>query len=71
MVTRRDYTAEAVAAAKSVLIELVHLLGEYRDEIVLVGGWVPELLLGDQVPPHTGSMDIDLALDHRRLREEG
>jgi hypothetical protein len=46
MVTRRDYTAEAVGAAKSVLIELVHLLGEYRNEIVLVGGWVPELLLG-------------------------
>ncbi len=35
MVTRRDYTAEAVAAAKSVLIELTHLLGEYRDNIVL------------------------------------
>ena len=71
MVTRRDYRAEAVFAAKSVLIELAHLLGEYRDEIVLVGGWVPELLLGEQVPPHTGSMDIDLALDHRRLQEEG
>jgi predicted nucleotidyltransferase len=60
-----------VAAAKSVLIELVHLLGQYRDEIVLVGGWGPELLLGDHVPPHTGSMDIDLALDHKRLQEEG
>jgi len=71
VVTRRDYTSEAVAAAKSVLIELVHLLGQYRDEIVLVGGWVPELLLGDRVPPHTGSMDIDLALDHKRLQEEG
>lgn len=33
MVTRRDYTAEAVEAAKSVLIELTHLLGEYRDNI--------------------------------------
>ena len=31
MVTRRDYRAEAVFAAKSVLIELVHLLGEYRE----------------------------------------
>ena len=71
MVTRRDYRAEAVFAAKSVLIELVHLLGEFRDEIVLVGGWVPELLFGEHEPPHTGSMDIDLALDHRRLQEEG
>jgi len=43
MVTRRDYTDEAVKAAKSVLIELTHLLGEYRDNIVLIGGWVPEL----------------------------
>jgi hypothetical protein len=71
MVTRRDYTSEAVEAAKSVLVELARLLGEYRDEIVLVGGWVPELLLGDSEVPHTGSMDIDLALDHRRLQQGG
>lgn len=46
MVTsRRDYGAEAVAAAKSVLVELVQVLGEFRDQIVVVGGWVPGLLL--------------------------
>ncbi len=71
MVTRRDYSNEAVDAAKSVLVELIHLLGEYRNEVVLVGGWVPELLLANRETPHTGSMDIDLALDHRRMREEG
>ena len=42
MVTRRDYTAEEIEAARSVLIGLVHLLGEYKDDIVLIGGWVPE-----------------------------
>ncbi len=52
MVTRRDYTADAVQAAKSVLIELMHLLGEYRDDIVLIGGWVPELLLPQEPYPH-------------------
>ena len=39
--SRRDYTAEAVAAARSVLIELVQLLGEFRDQMVVasqVGG---------------------------------
>jgi len=51
MVTRRDYTAEAVEAAKSVLIELTHLLGEYRDNIVLIGGWVPELLIPQKPRP--------------------
>jgi hypothetical protein len=37
---RVDYTSEAVEAARSVIIELVHILGEYRDNIVLVGGWM-------------------------------
>lgn len=71
MVTRRDYTADAVAAAKSVLIELTHLLGEYRDNIVLIGGWVPELLIPQKPRPHVGSIDIDLALNHLKIREEG
>ncbi len=30
---RVDYTADAVKAAKSVMIELVHILGEYRDSV--------------------------------------
>jgi hypothetical protein len=69
MVTRRDYTAEAVEAARSVLIELTHLLGEYRDDIVLIGGWVPELLLPQEPRPHVGSMDIDLALNHLKIAD--
>ncbi len=72
MVTKRtDYLSEAVEAARSVMIELTRMLGEYRDGIVIVGGWVPELLLGHVGQPHTGSLDVDLALDHRALGEVG
>ena len=35
--TRTDYPADAVAAARAVMLELVRLLGAYRDEIVIVG----------------------------------
>jgi hypothetical protein len=70
MVTRHDYTAEAVEAAHSVLIELFHLLGEYKDHIVLIGGWIPEILLPNNSNPHVGSMDIDIALNHRRISDE-
>jgi hypothetical protein len=69
MVSRRDYTADAVHAAKSVLVELMRLLGEYRDDIVLIGGWVPELLLPQEPSPHVGSMDIDLALNHAKIQD--
>ncbi len=71
MAKRTDYTEIAVSAAKSVLIELAHLLGEYRDDMVLIGGWVPELLLAGSSERHVGSMDIDLALNHLTLGEAG
>ncbi len=34
--TFRDYSENQVQAAKSVLLELVRLLGEYRDDNVVV-----------------------------------
>ncbi len=71
MVTKHDYTQEAVDAARSVIIELVHLLGQYRDHIVIIGGWVPYLLLPEQKDPFIGSIDIDLALNHQLLQDEG
>lgn len=71
MVTQRDYSEELVRAARSVLVELMHLLGEYWENIVLVGGWVPDLLLGSKESPHIGSVDVDLALNHMTLRDEG
>jgi hypothetical protein len=35
--------------------------------MVLVGGWVPELLLPASHPPHTGSLDVDVLLDSSAL----
>jgi hypothetical protein len=70
-ITFRDYSRDQVEAARSVLLELVRLLGEYRDDIVVVGGWVPQLILPPGHPPHVGSIDVDLALNHRNLREAG
>jgi hypothetical protein len=49
------------------MLELTHLLGEYSDDIVVIGGWGPELLLAD----HVGSIDVDLALNHLKLQEAG
>lgn len=72
MVTKRtDYTAEAVEAARSVMLELSRILGEYQDDMVIVGGWVPELLLEKAPRAHIGSLDVDIALNHRTLREVG
>jgi len=67
MVTRRNYDRQRVEGAHSVLLELARILGRFGHHIVVVGGWVPELLIKDAPEPHVGSTDVDLALNHRLL----
>jgi len=70
VVTKTDYNQIAVKAAYSVLIEVVRILGEYREHIVLIGGWVPQFLFQHKSELHTGSIDVDLALDHKQIGDE-
>ena len=70
-VTKDNYPELAVKAAESVLLELVHILGEYLDSIVVIGGMVPRYLITEPEEPHVGTTDVDLALDHRRFDEPG
>lgn len=65
-----DYTARQIEAARRVLVDVQQVLAGFRDSIVLVGGWVPDLLLPDAAEPHVGSIDVDLALDAKRLEDE-
>ena len=67
MAARSDYGQREIEAAKSVLIELVQILGEYREQMVLIGGWVPFFLFG---PEHVGSIDVDIALDREEITDD-
>ena len=71
MVNKGDYNISMVQAAHSVLLEVVHILGEYRNNIAIVGGWVPDFIMPNAPEHHIGSIDVDLALDHRVLEEVG
>jgi hypothetical protein len=65
--TSSDYGARQIEAARRVLVDLGQVLGGFRDCIVVVGGWVPDLLIPDATDPHVGNIDVDLALDVKRL----
>lgn len=67
MVTQANYPKTEIEACLSVMVELMTLLGEFRDHLVIVGGWVPYFLIGEKGAKHTGSLDIDLALDFRNI----
>jgi len=61
------YSRAFTEASKSVLIEILRILGNYRDYLVLSGGWAPYFILqrfGD-TDQHCGSIDIDFVLDPR------
>lgn len=65
---RSGFLPDVSAASTSVLLELMAILGAYRDALVLVGGWAPYFLIETSKRPddkfeHVGSIDIDLAVD--------
>ncbi len=69
-----DYAAGITEASKMVLLELMTILGSYRDALVLIGGWAPYFLLQYRRRPevefeHVGSIDIDLVVDPRIIDE--
>jgi len=70
VVTRKDYNQIGVKAAYSVMLEIIRILGEYRGNMVLIGGWVPQLLFQNTSELHTGSIDVDLAFDHKRITDD-
>ena len=67
MVKKSDYSEPEAQACFSVIVEIINILGGYRDNIVLVGGNVPHLLIPSAKEKHPGSLDVDLALDFRNI----
>jgi len=69
MKVRSEYSTREIEACVIVMRELFTYLKPYRNQIVLVGGWVPYFLLEKYMPSgsgydqHVGSLDIDIALD--------
>ena len=67
--TQSEYDARQTEAARRVLVDVGQVLAAFQDCLVLVGGWVPDLLLPDADEPHVGSVDVDLALDAEKLQD--
>lgn len=82
--TVADYRDEVTEASKSVLLEVMTIVGEYKPAIVLIGGWTPYFLLHSRLAfdgseplafgagkfRHAGSIDIDLAVDPSKITGE-
>ena len=56
---------EQIKAARTVLLEVLNALGAMRDDLVIVGGWVPDLLYPSS--NQMGSLDVDLAVSPKAI----
>ena len=73
--TRDAYTTEATQLVRQTCLYILTRLGDFVDELVVVGGLVPSLLidvddLTSVVDNHVGTLDLDLGLELAVLQEE-
>jgi len=70
MVTKSDYQRDEVDLCLSVLVEIMTVLNSFKNDIVIIGGWVPYFLIGKPEDQHIGSLDIDMAFNFKNISDE-
>lgn len=70
--TRAGYSGAATQLIRDAALTLATFIDDYRDDIVLVGGLVPTLLIETPAPmdAHVGTMDLDIGLSIAVLDDE-
>lgn len=71
MATKSGYDGLVVKACRRALARVAELVGDYGDSVVLVGGNVPPLLYPEDAAGYSGTIDVDLAVDHLRSGGSG
>jgi len=58
MTIKPDYSQIQTEAARRILIEVMNILEEYKEDMRVVGGWVPDLYYPERY--HVRSIDVDM-----------
>jgi hypothetical protein len=66
-----EFSEARIKASYDVLIEVMHILADFVDDMSVVGGWVPTLLIPSAIEPHIRSLDVDLLLNGQKISEAG
>ena len=73
--TMDEYRGDSLALVRSTCLYVATKLGDMLDDIVIVGGLAPSLLVDQETLPwgldeHAGTMDLDMGLSLALLEEE-
>jgi len=53
------------------LMEVFKLLVDFHESLILVGGWVPIMIIPESEDKHVGTIDVDLVINDKSLNETG
>ncbi|MEJ2286410.1 MAG: hypothetical protein P8X85_22765 [Desulfobacterales bacterium] len=60
-----------IKATRQILLEVFKLLENFHESLILVGGWVPIMIIPGAEDKHVGTLDVDLVINDKSLRETG
>ena len=67
----KGHKERVTEATRQVLLEVFKLLENFHESLILVGGWVPIMIIPDSEDKHVGTIDVDLVINDKSLNETG
>ena len=67
----RGHKERVTEATRQVLMEVFKLLEDFHESLILVGGWVPIMIIPESEDKHVGTIDVDLVINDKSLNETG
>ena len=62
---------KVITATHQVLLEVFKILENFHKSLILVGGWVPLVVIPEAEDKHVGTLDVDLLINDKSLKETG
>jgi hypothetical protein len=66
-----DHKNIAITGVRQILLEVFKLLEDFHESLILIGGWVPIMIIPEVEDKHVGTLDVDLAINDKSLDETG
>ena len=67
----RGHKERVIGATRQVLMEVFKLLEDFHESLILVGGWVPIMIIPESEDKYVGTIDVDLVINDKYLNETG
>lgn len=67
----RGHKERVTEATRQVLMEVFKLLEDFHESLILVGGWVPIMIIPESEDKYVGTIDVDLVINDKSLNETG